>query len=175
MPEKIYGPRIKWDGGERPVSPETRVKVKFRDGYSQSGHPAYAYYWRHDGDGADIVEYCTIIEQTDLEAAEKLLRDNGYTVTPPAKQRQTMNDKTEQAVADDLRLAVKLAAPYGTALIGVGHLNDAANTIDALHLLKELVAALDETYWSSWQTTAKFDNQLTHARNFVAELEGRDE
>ena len=83
--EKIYGPSIKWDGGECPVPPNTRVKVKFRDGDSQSGHPAYAYYWHHDGDGADILTYCTIIEQSDLDAAEQLLRDNGYTVTPPAK------------------------------------------------------------------------------------------
>ena len=83
--EKIYGPPIKWNGGECPVPPNTRVEVKFRDGDSQSGHPAYAYYWHHDGDGADILTYCTIIEQSDLEAAEKLLRDNGYTVIPPAK------------------------------------------------------------------------------------------
>ena len=43
-----------------------------------------------------------------------------------------MNDKTEQSVTDALRLAVKLAAPYRTALIGVGHLNEAADTIDNL-------------------------------------------
>ena len=83
--EKIYGPSIKWDGGECPVPPNTRVKVKFRDGDSQSGHPAYAYYWHHDGDGADILTYCIIAEQPDLDAAENLLRENGYTVIPPAK------------------------------------------------------------------------------------------
>ena len=43
-----------------------------------------------------------------------------------------MNDKTEQTVTDALRLAVKLAAPYGTALIGVGHLSEAADTIENL-------------------------------------------
>ena len=64
--EKIYGPWIKWNGGECPVPPDTLVKVKFR------------------GDG-DIVEYRTVTEQPDLESAEKLLRDNGYTVTPPVK------------------------------------------------------------------------------------------
>ena len=63
----------------------TLVKVKFRDGDSQSGHPAYAYYWHHDGDGADILTYCTIIEQSDLEAAERLLRSRGYAIVPPAK------------------------------------------------------------------------------------------
>ena len=31
----------------------------------------------------DIVEYCTVIEQSELKAAEQLLRDNGYTVIPP--------------------------------------------------------------------------------------------
>ena len=85
--KKIYGPEIKWEGGECPVPPNTRVEVKFRDGDSQSGHPAYAYVysWRHDGDDADIVEYRIVIDQADLEAAEKLLRENGYTITPPAK------------------------------------------------------------------------------------------
>ena len=41
----------------------------------------------------------------------------------------------------------------------------------ALHLLKELVAALDETHWSSWQSTARFDDHLNNARNFLAEQE----
>ena len=82
-PSKIYGPWIKWHGDACPVLPDTKVKVKFRDGDSQSGHPAYAYYWRHDGDGADIVEYRIVIEQAELEAAEKLLLANGYTVTKP--------------------------------------------------------------------------------------------
>ena len=83
--KKIYGPWVKWDGGECPVPLDTIVEVKFRDGDSQSGHPAYAYYWHHDGDGADILTYCTITEQPDLDAAEQLLRANGYTITPPAK------------------------------------------------------------------------------------------
>ena len=43
-----------------------------------------------------------------------------------------MNDKTEQALTDELRLAAKSAAPYGTAMIGVSHLSDAADTIDTL-------------------------------------------
>ena len=85
--EKIYGPPIDWNGGECPVPPDMRVTVKFRDGDSQSGHPAYAYAysWRHDGDGADIVEYRIVIEQADLNAAEKLLFSYGYTIIPPAK------------------------------------------------------------------------------------------
>ena len=41
----------------------------------------------------------------------------------------------------------------------------------ALCLLKELVAALDKTYWSSWQSTAQFDDQLNHARSFLAKQE----
>ena len=54
-----------------------------------------------------------------------------------------MNDRTEQSVTDALRLAVKLAAPYGTALIGVGHLSEAADTIENLRAqLAEAQAAL---------------------------------
>ena len=41
--------------------------------------------WAHYYKGYDIVSYHTVTEQPDLEAAEKLLRENGYTVTPPAK------------------------------------------------------------------------------------------
>ena len=83
--EKIYDPWIKWNGGECPVPPNTPVKVKYRDGTSESGFPAHAYYWHHDSVGADIVKYRTVTEQADLDVAEKLLRENGYTVTPPAK------------------------------------------------------------------------------------------
>ena len=79
---------------------------------------------------------------------------------PPPPDKHTIDNLRAQ-------LAEAQAMGAGTA--------DELTTLAALHLLKELVAALDETYWSSWQTTAKFDNQLTHARNFVAELEGRDE
>ena len=43
-----------------------------------------------------------------------------------------MNGKTEQALTDALRLAAKSAAPYLTAMIGVSHLNEAADTIDNL-------------------------------------------
>ena len=82
MTTKIYGPRIKWHGGECPVSPETMVKIKLRSGRVREARAGY-YYWRHGVGDSDIVEYCTITEQTDLEAAEQLLRDNGYTVTKP--------------------------------------------------------------------------------------------
>ena len=41
----------------------------------------------------------------------------------------------------------------------------------ALSLLKELVVALDKTYWSSWQSTARFDDHLNNARNFLVEQE----
>ena len=43
-----------------------------------------------------------------------------------------MNDKTEQSLADELRRAAKLAAPYAVAMIGASHLNKAADNIDAL-------------------------------------------
>ena len=81
--KKIYGPWIKWHGGECPVPPETMVKVKFRRGDSTSEHPASDYCWRHYGEDHDTVEYRTVTEQPDLDAAEQLLRANGYTVTKP--------------------------------------------------------------------------------------------
>ena len=68
--KKIYSPWIKWHGGKL-----------------EKEYPAFGCHWRYDGDDddGDIVEYRTVTEQPDLEAAEKLLRDNGYTVTPLAK------------------------------------------------------------------------------------------
>ena len=78
----IYGPWIKWHGGECPVPPETMVGVKLRCmtvGEARAGD----YYWHRAGDGGDIVEYHTITDQADIDAAEKLLLANGYTITKP--------------------------------------------------------------------------------------------
>ena len=83
--QKVYGPWIKWNGGECPVPPETMVGVKFRKWALGRGGRAGGYYWHHGGGDDDIVEYCIVTEQADLDVAEKLLRENGYTVTPPAK------------------------------------------------------------------------------------------
>ena len=85
--KKIYGPPIKWDGGECPVPRDQKVTVKLRNGSVRGPGRAVSYQWGYHGDDddGDIMEYCVAIEQADLDAAEKLLRANGYTVTPPAK------------------------------------------------------------------------------------------
>lgn len=83
--KKIYGPWIKWYGGECPVPPETMVEVKLRNRVLGQEGRAGRYFWKHDGEDDDIVEYRIVTGQADLQAAEKLLRANGYTVTPPAK------------------------------------------------------------------------------------------
>ena len=83
--KKIYGPWIKWGGGKCPVPPDTLVEVMLRNGDVMNQRLAYKYQWNHLDAVSDIVKYHIATEQPDLEAAEKLLRDNGYTVTPPAK------------------------------------------------------------------------------------------
>ena len=83
--KKIYEPWIKWDGGECPVPPDASVEVNFRCGIIKQVAPAKNYRWSHDGDCLDIVEYRIVIEQADLNAAEKLLFSYGYTIIPPAK------------------------------------------------------------------------------------------
>ena len=83
--KKIYGPWIKWNGGECPVPLDTIVEVKLRCGGLELSGLAKTYYWRGVGGDADIIEYRIIAEQPDLDAAEQLLRANGYTITPPAK------------------------------------------------------------------------------------------
>ena len=82
--KKIYGPWIKWYGGDCPVPPETMVQVKLRGGIVGELR-AGDYYWNHcdDDDDGDIVSYRTVTEQADLGAAENLLLANGYTVTKP--------------------------------------------------------------------------------------------
>ena len=61
--KKIYGPWIKWHGGECPVPPETKVGLRFRSGATETGHRADDYSWWHGiNDDNDIVEYCVAIE-----------------------------------------------------------------------------------------------------------------
>ena len=83
--KKIYGPWVKWDGGECPVPDDTRVEVKCRSGKVLEPLLAYRYSWTHIDRNNDIVEYHTVTEQPDLEAAENLLLANDYTVIPPSK------------------------------------------------------------------------------------------
>ena len=82
--KKIYGDWIKWGGNECPVSPDTLVEVKLRDGVVLGPGYAASFLWRQGLGIGDIVEYCTAAH-TDIDAAEQLLRGNGYTIIPPAK------------------------------------------------------------------------------------------
>ena len=83
--KEIYGPWVKWHGGERPVPLDTKVEVKLRSGKVLEPAYAFCYGWRRFYQGGDIVEYRTITEPPDLDAAEKLLFAHGYTIIPPAK------------------------------------------------------------------------------------------
>ena len=67
--KKIYGPWIKWHGGECPVPSDTLVEVKLRSGTVLGPYRAFRYGWNHLDRGGDIVEYRTVTEQADLEAA----------------------------------------------------------------------------------------------------------
>ena len=111
--KKIYGPWIEWHDGKCPVPPDTLVEVKFRDGSCETGHSAYCYSWRRDDEDEDIVEYCIAIEQADLEAAEQLLRDNGYTVTPPAKSL-TFDDVVPMAEAPEIGTWYWVTHPFNS-------------------------------------------------------------
>ena len=83
--KKFYGPWIYWNGGKCPVPPDTLVEAKLRSGVFEQAQRAKYYDWRHTGGDSDIVSYRTITEQPDLEAAEKLLLNYGYTIIPPVK------------------------------------------------------------------------------------------
>ena len=83
--KKIYGPWVKWNGGECPVPRDQEVMVKLRSGVVRGPGRAVSYLWAHHDDNSDIVKYRTVTEQPDLEAAENLLLANDYTVIPPSK------------------------------------------------------------------------------------------
>ncbi len=68
--KKIYGPWIKWHGGECPVPFNTVVEAKLRCGISEQAALAKNYYWLHGDDGGDIVEYRTVTEQAAIDAAK---------------------------------------------------------------------------------------------------------
>ena len=127
--KKIYGPPIKWDGGECPIPLHTLVEVKLRCGIIKEAGLAENYNWHHFDLRSDIVEYCTVTEQPDLDAAEKLLRANGYTVTPPAKPL-TFEDLVPMTEAPPKGTAYWVISSFskeGAALVGwVGNTNDEA-------------------------------------------------
>ena len=112
--KKIYSPWIKWHGGECPVPPDTMVDVKFRRVAPEREERAGRYFWNHEGEGDDIVEYRTVTEQADLDAAEQLLRANGYNVIPPAKPL-TFDDvvpMTEAPPKGTKYWSISVAKPY---------------------------------------------------------------
>ena len=139
--KKIYGPLIKWDGGECPVPPKTLVEVKLRGGIFEQGQRAKYYDWRHGGVN-DIVEYCTITEQADLEAAEQLLRANSYTVIPPEK-TLTFEDLTPMTEAPQKGTGYWVIQPFNSR--GVEAFAWGGDAYD-LAALRHRMAYLDEEH-----------------------------
>ena len=74
--KKIYGPWIKWHGGECPVPPDTLVEVKLRSGALAAKRRAGSDWWHHNGGSADIIAYRTVTEALRAQF-EKLLSDSG--------------------------------------------------------------------------------------------------
>lgn len=61
---------IDWPGGEcPPVSTNTAVDVKFKNGYVQSGYPAGEYSWVHAWRSSNIIAY-RLHQQQEAELAE---------------------------------------------------------------------------------------------------------
>ena len=111
-PIKICGPWIKWNGGKCPVPPDTLVEVKLRSGRALGPNRASTYMWNHISVPDDIVEYCAVIEQADLDAAEQLLRANGYTITKPLT-FENITPMTEAPQEGVLYWVIGLSDPEG--------------------------------------------------------------
>ena len=69
--KKIYGPWIKWGGGECPVPPKTLVKIKLRSGHVTGPVFAVNCVWERHNHHTDIVEYC--VTASEIDAAEAAL------------------------------------------------------------------------------------------------------
>nr|WP_186806357.1 hypothetical protein [Pantoea agglomerans] len=74
--ERGEGEWIEWAGGECPISRETEVSVKFRDGEtSAENHPAGSYRWYHSAQsysrGDDIIAYRIIPERATNQNGEQ--------------------------------------------------------------------------------------------------------
>ena len=83
--EETYGPWVDLAGGNRPVPAYTPVEVKFRSGDIGEPRLAHDYRWPHRGNPFEIMAYRIIATRPALEAAEQMLRDKGYAITPPTK------------------------------------------------------------------------------------------
>ena len=140
--KKIYGPWIEWHGGECPVPPDTIVEVKFRSGAIGLEHRAGGYRWGQADHSSDIVEYRTVTEQPDIEAAEQMLRANGYTVTPPAKSL-TFEDVTPMTKAPPEGTAYWVVNPFGKE--GAVLIWQAGDKIDK-SILRRRMAYLDKEH-----------------------------
>ena len=140
--KKIYGPWIKWHGGARPVPRGQEVMVKLRSGKVQDRCFASHCRWNHFDSRGDIVEYRTVTEQSDLDAAEKLLRDNGYTTTPPTKPL-TVEDVVPMTKAPPKGTPYWAVQPTGTN--GVGRFIWTDDIFDE-NVLRHRMAYLDKEH-----------------------------
>ena len=141
--KKIYGPWIKWHGGECPVPSDTKVGLRFRSGETETGYSADDYSWCQGlNDPDDIMEYCVAIEQADLDAAEQLLRENGYTITPPAKPL-TFEDVVPMTEAPLKHTSYWVLCPFSKS--GVKHFYWADDELDK-SALRLRAAYLDEAH-----------------------------
>ena len=111
--EKIYGPWIKWSGGECPVPTDTIVEIELRNGDVLRSCLASCYRWDHHGSRGDIVRYRVVVDSEILAAAEKLLLAFSYTVTPPAKPL-TFEDITPMTEAPPEGTTYWVIQPFST-------------------------------------------------------------
>ncbi len=59
MPDEAM-PWIEWAGGERPVTPDTRVQIRFRSGGTRTRRAGDSLSWDHGGEHPskyDVVAY----------------------------------------------------------------------------------------------------------------------
>lgn len=70
---------VEWKGGERPVPPDTRVEVRFRNGASNFLSPAkdWTWKWQTPKHAYDIVGYRVVSQEPDMVNSPPHYTDGG--------------------------------------------------------------------------------------------------
>ena len=135
--EETYGPWVDFGGGDRPVPAYTPVEVKFRSGDIGEPRLANDYRWPYKDNLFDIMAYRIVATQPALEAAERMLRANGYTVTKP----RTFEDVVPMAEAPPEGTVYWLVYPISAD--GVASFNWDNTDIFDINVLRHRMAYLD--------------------------------
>ena len=107
---------IPWNGGECPLSEDTHLEIKFRDGDVDECIGGTALRWDHKGLRGDIVAYRVIgnVEKPEKPTAQAILRRAADLIEQRSEQRDQPNGEKSMA-----KTVAAFNTIYGTSLTEV--------------------------------------------------------